>query len=304
MYSDEAGLSTLDNDCLFPDVNLQEPFFTADSIFNDILTEDNSNQNVLIPFDQIDSTKKHTEFDPMKLPVPDFTTEAKDLPVLRAFSTPNINFTLPKTTLTDVHIKPSKTLHQIYHSTVSDFEKLPEGKKRHISAPYDDEFVKLCTDENLQINTKQDGFIPRKFWDKNPIQSFGWCLANFFQKKNNANARFLYKLHNALILDTLYPELSPYIGVSWLSKSIIRVNKHIFGRFIGVKTVDNSLFHQQGNFPSHGFVEITSSEVQKVCPDVNLEGVDFDNVRLLTHTQGIFVQGCTEAQITSFMNRK
>ena len=302
MYSDEAGLSTLDSDCMWPDVNLQEPFISPDSIFNDILKE--NSQNVLFPADQIEGQGKRQDMDPMKLPIPDFSADTKDLPVLRAFSTPNINISLKKAALTDVHIKPSKTLLQIYHSTVSDFEKLPEGKKRHISAPYDDEFVKLCTDEELQLHPKQDGFIPKKFWDKNPTQSFGWCLANFFQKKNNSNARFLYKLYDALLLDTLYPELSPYIGVTWLSKNIIRVNKHIFGRFIGVKTVDNSLFHQQGNFPSHGFVEITSSEVQKVCPDINLEGVDFDKVRLLTHTPGIFVQGCTENQITNFMNRK
>jgi hypothetical protein len=199
---------------------------------------------------------------------------------------------------------PHKSFAPFYGSTTFSSLKIPEGKKRHISAPFDDEFIKLCSDSTLIIEAHANGFIPNKFWDKNAKQTFGWCLLNFFQKKNNTNTRFLYKLYNALLIDTLYPQLSPYIGVSWLNKRVIKVNKHLFGRFIGIKTVDNSLFHQQGNFPSHKFVEISSCEAKSMCPDVNLDGVDFDNIRILYHSQGVFVKGCTEAQITNCKSRK
>ena len=301
MFSDEAGLTPFENDSFWPDLELTEASLNPSTLFEDI-------SGIDLPdsiFSKVDSQvdKQPSDGEATKLSYP-FPKDSKDFSIQRRFSTPIIKHSSQPTNTMDTNIKPSKTFLSFYHNMISDFEKLPEGKKRHISAPYDDEFVKLCTDESLKINARADGFIPKKFWDKNPVVTFGWALTNFFQRKNNANSRFLYKLHNALLLDTLYPELSPYIGVSWLDKNIIRVNKHIFGRFIGVKTVNNSLFHQQGNFPSHGFVEISSREVPSICPKINLEGVDFDNIRILMHTRGVFVQGCTESQITNFQNKK
>lgn len=221
----------------------------------------------------------------------------------RTNSSPTIDNKLLKD-FDEHQLTTSNALLSYYSLPLSKSLKIPEGKRRHISAPFDDDFIKLCSDTTLIIHAHANGFVPKKFWDKNPNQTFGWCLVNFFQRKNNANSRFLHKLYNALILDTLYPQLSPYIGVSWLNKKIIKVNKHVFGRLIGVKTVDNSLFHQQGNFPSHGFVEISACDVNTISSDVNLEGVDFDNVRILYHVQGIFVKGCTESQISNFKIRK
>ena len=176
-------------------------------------------------------------------------------------------------------------------------EKFTEGKLRHISAPYDDEFLGICNNEKIILNPSENGFMPKKFWEKIKTTTFGWCLTNFFQKKNNLNTRFCFKLFNALQISQIYPELSKYVGVWWVNKKVIKVNKYVFGRLLGIKMVDNSFFHQQGNFPAHGFVEITHSEVKKYCPDIQLDDVDHDAVRLFFHSEGTFVQGCHEEDI-------
>jgi hypothetical protein len=83
------------------------------------------------------------------------------------------------------------------------------------------------------------------------------------------------------------------LGVEWASPSVIRVDKFAFARLLGIKTIDGSLFHQQGNFPTHGFVELNESEARQTCPINALRGVDFENVRLLRHAAGLFTQTCT-----------
>ena len=179
-------------------------------------------------------------------------------------------------------------------------QKFTEGKLRHISAPYDDEFLAICHNDNIILHPVSNGFMPKKFWEKMKNASFGWCLTNFFQKKNNLNARFCFKLYNALQISSLYPELSKYIGVSWVTKQVIKVNKYVFGRLLGIKMVDNSFFHQQGNFPAHGFQEITHCDVKRYCPNIELDDVDYDAVRLFIHTNGTFHKGCKEEDIIDY----
>jgi hypothetical protein len=77
----------------------------------------------------------------------------------------------------------------------------------------------------------------------------------------------------------------------------LRIDKRAFARLLAIKTVDGSLFHQQGNFPSHGFCELSEKTGLKFVPREVLEGVDFDNVRLLVHQDRVFKRGCTEADI-------
>ena len=181
--------------------------------------------------------------------------------------------------------------------------RLPSMKNK-TNTPYNDtEFFQICSNPKNVINASDDGFIPTKFWEKWPYPTFGWCVINFFQKKNNANSRFLFKLYNALVIDSKYPELSKYVGVTWLTDTVIRVDKRAFGRLIGIKTPDNSLFHQQGNFPSHGFENISATDVSKYCPNADLTGVDFVDVRLLRHTNGVFTRGCSEEAVLSYKKR-
>jgi hypothetical protein len=73
---------------------------------------------------------------------------------------------------------------------------------------------------------------------------------------------------------------------------VIRVDKAKFARLLGIRTPDGSLFHQQGNFPTHGFVEVSPSEARATVSPCQLESVDYDNVRLFVHRSGDFFRGC------------
>jgi hypothetical protein len=77
----------------------------------------------------------------------------------------------------------------------------------------------------------------------------------------------------------------------------LKVDERAFARLIGIKTIDGWLLHQEGNFPSHGFVELTKGEVSHVVAKAALETVDSDTARLLTHQSGVLVRHSTELAI-------
>jgi hypothetical protein len=88
-----------------------------------------------------------------------------------------------------------------------------------------------------------------------------------------------------------------FLGVQWLNDDVIKVNKTVFAKLLGIKVIDGSLFHQQGNFPSHGFVELGAQNARNFVNPEQLNGVDFDAVRLLIHRNRVFVRGATGAVI-------
>ena len=164
--------------------------------------------------------------------------------------------------------------------------------------PNDDgAFMAACSDPSLRFNPKRLGFIPDTLWSDKEV-TFGEVVTDFFQRKNNANSRFSHKLFNALKLSEYDPIYPQFVGVFWLNQTILRVDKRAFARLLGIKSIDGSLFHQQGNFPSHGFFEIGAGDAVRWCPpDLDLTGVDFENVRLLIHTENLFRKGCTQSDI-------
>jgi hypothetical protein len=154
-----------------------------------------------------------------------------------------------------------------------------------------------CRDPHFALNPVLVGFIPTTSWADKHFR-FGELVREFFQRKNNANCRFSHKLFNALQLSQTGAEWAKLVGVSWLNDTILRVDKRAFARLLGIRSIDGSLFHQQGNFPSHGFIEIGAGDVRDMCPaDLDLSGVDFENVRLLFHAEKAFRRGCTEGDI-------
>ena len=156
------------------------------------------------------------------------------------------------------------------------------------------EFEAVCNDPAIVFNPHTLGFIPSTFWPDKEF-TFGELVRYFFQRKNNANSRFFHKLFNALKISEADPFYAVYLGVEWVNERVLKVDKKVFARLLSIKTIDGSLFHQQGNFPSHGFVEISPNDVDRaMVSSQDLDGVDYDKVRLLYHQPGIFMKGCGE----------
>jgi hypothetical protein len=108
-------------------------------------------------------------------------------------------------------------------------------------------------------------------------------VADFFQKKNNSNSRFSHKLYNALKIADDGPSYVGFFGVEWISETVLKVDKRAFARLFGIRIINGSLFHQHGNFPSHGFVQVSEKMARETFSEADLAGVDDDDVRLLTH---------------------
>jgi hypothetical protein len=166
----------------------------------------------------------------------------------------------------------------------------------------DQNFAEICQNSSVTLNPAALGFIPVYFWPNKEVP-FADLVYDFFQRKNNVNARFLHKLFNALRISTIDPAWAEIVGVQWQAPFVIRVNKGEFARLLGIKAVEGSLFHQQGNFTTYGFVELNREQVQMYCPDTDLTTVDFDNVRLLVHQPGIFVSNCGEQQLMAMQSQ-
>jgi hypothetical protein len=151
-------------------------------------------------------------------------------------------------------------------------------------------FDAVCANTEITLNPVELGFIPAKTW-KDERVTFGEVVANFFKKKTGGTCRFPHKLFNALRIVQSGAVTSEFVGVEWLTDGIIKVDKVAFARLLGIKVVEGSLFHKQGNFPSHGFIEVLPRDATFVLSHEQLKGVDFDRVRLVTHTAGEFMRG-------------
>jgi hypothetical protein len=155
----------------------------------------------------------------------------------------------------------------------------------------DTDFQIACGDAKLSFAPDELGFLPRHGWKDSEV-TFGKLVESFFRHKGSAHTRFLHKLFNALRISDVDRAYFNLVGVEWVNDRIIRVDKIKFARLLGLRTPDGALFHQQGNFPSHGFVEITPSESKAMLSPEVLRDVDFDRVRLFVHRPGDFFRGC------------
>ena len=171
---------------------------------------------------------------------------------------------------------------------------LPAFNVRH---PIQDmSFDEVCNDKSITLNPKKLNFIPTSSWTNEPM-TFGVLVGSFFRKRNSTHCKFPYKLYNALQIAENMPEFIPHIGVQWATDSIIKVDREPFARLIGVKTIEGGLFHQQGNFPSHGFMELSFKESDALSRKLNFGPADLSVVRYVQHMNGKFVRGCTEEDL-------
>lgn len=298
MKSDQQFHSDNDDDAWMKNPNPMDPFgddiFFDDDPFNDlsVLPKDIlQNQRKRFPADEIaqemtlnqslDSMSSQSFYGRRTLSSPMI---ALTPPPQQAFS-PQITFQLPGVQ-TSINLTQSK------------ISKLLAPVDTQARAQEDAEFMAATHETSLIISPHALGFIPYTLWhDRN--YTFGELVSDFFQRKNHASCRFSYKLYNSLKLSEISERFAVLCGVKWLNNIIVRVDKRAFARLLGIKSIDGSLFHQQGNFTSHGFIEVSAEDVPRICPDVDLTGVDYDSVRLLYHNEGTFVRTSQESDLTT-----
>ncbi|KAK8884416.1 hypothetical protein M9Y10_043526 [Tritrichomonas musculus] len=205
----------------------------------------------------------------------------------------------------------SQPLFNIPMQTLSNSKHIPKGSKsidyftvgqnkRPIYLPNettdDDLFIEICNDKSHQINPHQLGFIPANFWLDESYQ-FGDIVRDFFHRKNHPSCRFSHKLFNALKLTESNKSYFAFTGVEWKSEKVLHVNKIRFARLLGIKSINGSLFHQQGNFPAFGFTELPMHEIQKLFGEEVIQSIDIEVDHYLIHSPGVFVSNCSEQDI-------
>ena len=152
-------------------------------------------------------------------------------------------------------------------------------------------------DATLTISPQELGFLPSSYWVTSD-STFSDLVTKFFQRKNNANCRFPHKLFNALAIVEHRDTMWNLIGARWVTDDVFKIDKYIFGRLLGINSIEGGLFHRQGNFPSHGFIELSMAEVDEMKKQYGgLEDVDMDRVRLLRHPGGLFTKASDEETI-------
>jgi hypothetical protein len=156
---------------------------------------------------------------------------------------------------------------------------------RPASPPADPEFARVLQDPTLTLNPCHLGFIPTPLWPDENI-AFGVLVRSYFQRRNVSVGRFRHKLFNALRISTECPALRRHLGIEWVSPKVLRVEKSSFARLLNIKVIEGGLFHRQGNFPSHGFVEVSRSEL----PAEAIRGADLDHFAFLMHAEGLFTK--------------
>jgi hypothetical protein len=160
----------------------------------------------------------------------------------------------------------------------------------------ENEFAQVCSDTAISFNPRRLEFVPAEVWMDEDV-TFGDLVKHFFQKRASANNRFVHKLYNALQIAADDPFYTEYVGVEWVNDVVIRVEKTIFARLLGVRLIDATFYNQQGSFPAHGFVELSVMNAREFVAEGDwaaLDGVDYDEVRLLMHRPGVFVRNCGE----------
>jgi hypothetical protein len=134
------------------------------------------------------------------------------------------------------------------------------------------------------------GFLPKSEWM--PDQLSLWDLRQmYFTRRNGIARQFEYKLYNALLITSAFPESYEFVGAIWVNERVMKIHAAAFANLLGIHAVQGGLFHKQGNFSRHAFhhvFKISSPELAKMpeCAEV-----DDYQIRLYTDQLGRFVRG-------------
>lgn len=180
-----------------------------------------------------------------------------------------------------------------------------KSKKRTVPAPElnlngqdsIEAFESAIHDQSLKLSPQQLGFLPSNYW-LNLDSTFGDLVTKFFRRKNNHNCSFPIKLFNALLIVENKPDMFKLVGVKWITNNVFKVNKFMFGRLLGIKSVDG-LFYFHGSFESFGFVQLSLDEIDQIRVNHQNDIADVDNevVRLMKHKVENFTKTSSEDSI-------
>jgi hypothetical protein len=82
-----------------------------------------------------------------------------------------------------------------------------------------------------------------------------------------------------------------------MSERIIKVYKHVFAKLLGIGAVDGGLFHKQGNFTRHGFVQVPDLLARQELGDDQMADVENREIVMLEHKDHAFTMKSTEETI-------
>jgi hypothetical protein len=148
---------------------------------------------------------------------------------------------------------------------------------------------------DFQFDPIELGFIPPRRWTSGEV-TLSDVTEQFFKARSSKILRFEQKLWNALALTKHNPGLYSHIGVKWISSSLIKVNRDVFGPFINLTRPAAALYNNQGSFLTHGFVEVPLRDASEVdCEE--LTDVDESIIRLFKHRTDSFSMKADQTQI-------
>lgn len=159
-------------------------------------------------------------------------------------------------------------------------------------------YSELVNDLDVMINPKELGFIPSSFWPDGQFLLRD-VVSDYFMKECGPYSRFSHKLFNALQKVRYDPFYSCFFGVEWLNETALLVNGPLFGTILGMDDYEEMLFGSYGQLAIHGFVQQSEADVLSCVDASQLEGVDFNTVRIFVHNNGIFTRSSTEQDIIS-----
>jgi hypothetical protein len=82
-----------------------------------------------------------------------------------------------------------------------------------------------------------------------------------------------------------------------VTDDVLIVDRFIFAKLLGVRSTDGHPFHQQGNFLSHGFFELSLLDGQRIAFANGLGEVDSHSMRFFRHKNGAFTRNNREGVI-------
>lgn len=127
-------------------------------------------------------------------------------------------------------------------------------------------FNMAMSNRSLVFQPMTLSFEPYEYWlFQERSLSFNDLVCKFFRHNKTNFTKFMYKLYDMLRITTVFPSLKQAVGVYFINDVAISVDKYAMINMLSLnpKNVDGSLFHKQGNFPTHGFIEVTSENYKE-----------------------------------------